>query len=71
MKGKLIIEVNDHDPANEGQPVNVDFECEKCKGIITLGIVGGLEALNGDLPPSCLYCGNPKPLQPVKKDEAK
>lgn len=36
---------------------NVNFECEHCKGVITLGVEGGIEALNGDVPPSCLYCG--------------
>lgn len=36
---------------------NVSFECEHCEGIITLGIEGGIDSLNGDMPPSCLYCG--------------
>lgn len=30
----------------------VNFECKHCEGIITLGIEGGIEALNGDMPPT-------------------
>lgn len=51
--------------------INVEFECENenCTGILTLGIVGGIESLNGDMPPSCLYCGDPRPLKEVNRDD--